>query len=548
MSAKPARRPKARRREASARDDAQSQHALAELVADRFAHDLSLEEMITELGLEAQKLGFETDQTKDLIGRFYRTCASRQTDQEAIARLARMTVPAYERNLDSEAKRLKMRKAALDREVVKLRASTQPVTAGGALNLRTPEPWPEPVDGAVLLDELVLTIERFVVVLRNAAIAIALWMVFTHAIDCFDIAPRLAILSAEMRSGKTTLLRVLFRLVPRALLASNISPAAIFRTIEAAHPTLEIDEADSFARESDELRGLLNSGHTRDGAFVVRVEGENHEPRKFSTWASIVIAAIGTLFPSWLDRSIVIRLKRKLTSEPVERLTRERQAELEILARKCTRWALDNAPALKSANPILIAELDDRAMDNWRPLFAIADAAGAEWPGRARAVALALSCVIANRDSLNVTLIRDIASLFGADSRQRWGSTDLCEKLVAVETSPWATISRGKPITPARLARMLRAFEIYVRQDGAGSYYRPADFADSFARYLGAPPSQSATMPQTLGTVSEPEISKCHGQNRDGTLRSATTSTESDGNGTLAFSDPPAGDEESFEL
>jgi putative DNA primase/helicase len=37
----------------------------------------------------------------------------------------------------------------------------------------------------------------------------------------------------------------------------------MFRAIAAWTPTLLIDEADSFARDNEELRGVLNSGHTR---------------------------------------------------------------------------------------------------------------------------------------------------------------------------------------------------------------------------------------------------------------------------------------------
>jgi hypothetical protein len=69
---------------------------------------------------------------------------------------------------------------------------------------------------------------------------------------------------------------LLFRTCPRTAFASNISPAAVFRYIEAYRPTFTNDEADSFIRGSEELRGILNSGHTRHTAFIIRCEGENH--------------------------------------------------------------------------------------------------------------------------------------------------------------------------------------------------------------------------------------------------------------------------------
>jgi hypothetical protein len=69
--------------------------------------------------------------------------------------------------------------------------------------------------------------------------------------------------SPEMRCGKTTVLIILQLLTPNSELASNISPAAIFRYIEQHRPTLLIDEADTFVKRNDEIRNILNSGHTR---------------------------------------------------------------------------------------------------------------------------------------------------------------------------------------------------------------------------------------------------------------------------------------------
>jgi len=433
------------------------------------------------------------------------TQARKEHIATSIAALRILEADEYEAARTDEASRLGVRVDYLDRQVRGEEQKDQQ-GQGQPLNLKTPEPWAELVDGAALLDEVATTISRYVVLPRGAADAIALWVVFSFAIDFFDLAPRLAILSAVMRSGKTTLVRVLARLVLRGLLASNVSSAAIFRTIEAAHPTMLIDEADSFAREDEALRGLLNSGHARDAAFVVRVEGDNREPRAFSTWGPIAIAAIGALPATWIDRSIVINLKRKLKSEHIERLTRGELADLDKLARRIARWVADNGARLRKADPEPEDGLNDRAADNWRPLLAVADAAGGAWPTRARAAACALS---ADRDgadsSLGIKLLADIKGILDTEpERTRIGSAMLCDRLVALELSPWGALIRGKPLTPARASRMLRNFEIYVAQDAAGSYYRPVDFSEAFSRYLAPdPPSQSATMPQTPGAVAE---------------------------------------------
>lgn len=102
--------------------------------------------------------------------------------------------------------------------------------------------------------------------------AAALWCAWAHAIDRFSVAPILAIQSPAKRCGKTTLLRIAASLVPRPLVASNVTPAALFRIVEEHRPTLLVDEADTFVAGSDELRGLLNSGHTRDIDELCRLE------------------------------------------------------------------------------------------------------------------------------------------------------------------------------------------------------------------------------------------------------------------------------------
>jgi putative DNA primase/helicase len=115
----------------------------------------------------------------------------------------------------------------------------------------------------------------------------------TWFVDVIQVAPLAIITAPEKRCGKSLLLSTLGRLVRRAIEASNISPSALFRSIEKWQPTLLIDEADSFMKDNEELRGILNSGHTRAGSFVIRSVGDDHVPTRFSTWGCKVISGIG---------------------------------------------------------------------------------------------------------------------------------------------------------------------------------------------------------------------------------------------------------------
>jgi putative DNA primase/helicase len=93
-----------------------------------------------------------------------------------------------------------------------------------------------------LIDHLVRAISAHVKLSEAAAVAVALWCLHAHVFEAATISPRLAITSPEKRCGKTTLLRVVQGLVPKPLYAANITAAALFRTVEAARPTLLIDE------------------------------------------------------------------------------------------------------------------------------------------------------------------------------------------------------------------------------------------------------------------------------------------------------------------
>jgi putative DNA primase/helicase len=114
------------------------------------------------------------------------------------------------------------------------------------------EPWDEPVDLATLLSDLARFFARHVVLPKGAATAMALWIVHAWMHESAEISPLLTFTSPDMRCGKSTALTAVMALLPRALPASNISPAAIFRSIEAWQPSLAIDEADSFMGESEE--------------------------------------------------------------------------------------------------------------------------------------------------------------------------------------------------------------------------------------------------------------------------------------------------------
>jgi hypothetical protein len=168
--------------------------------------------------------------------------------------------------------------------------------------------------------------------------------------------------------------------------------------------------------------------------------------------------------------------------------------------------AADHLAELRAADPEVPAELGDRSADNWRPLLAIADLAGGEWPQRARRAAVALSSDAAeDRDSVREELLGDIREAFRERAGEPIFTEELLAELRAREDRPWGEWRYGQAMSAVQLARQLKPFGVRPRlyRDGAkcGRWYSVEDFADAFARYLPADPLPSLQVNDDAGLV-----------------------------------------------
>ncbi len=428
---------------------------------------------------------------------------------QRIIELAGLSTLDYEQRRKQAVKELGIeRVSVLDRMV---RAEQRKSDDASGFSLREIEPWPEPVDGDALLDSITQAVRRYLVLPPNGAEVVALWIIAAHAFNGFQISPRLHIRSPEKRCGKTIVLDVLECLTPRSIRTENITTAVLFRLVDGYQPTLLIDEVDSFLKDAsgrqsgnsnEELRGALNAGHRRGGQML-RCEGDNHEVRAFKTFAPVALAGIGRLPGTLEDRSITIEMRRKKPSEQIARFRRDRTSDLDELASMAARWVADHEASLSAADPDAPETLHDRAMDNWRPLFAVADLAGGEWPTLARQVAVRLSGDGAEQDaSVRVQLLMDMKAIFDGDERDQIPSAFICERLAEKEDRPWPEWRHGKPITVRQLARQLGGFGITpgtIRTEtGTPKGYKKEAFKDAWSRYL---PVSSATPPQVNATA-----------------------------------------------
>ncbi|TLQ44543.1 DUF3631 domain-containing protein [Streptomyces marianii] len=357
-------------------------------------------------------------------------------------------------------------------------------------------PDPEPTYGSELLNELRAQVARFVILPSQQTLdAVTLWVAATHLQPAWQHAPRLAVVGPAKRCGKSRLLDVLTETVHEPMLTINTTPAAVFRSITEEPPTLLVDEADTIfgtpkqAEKNEEMRGLLNAGHQRN-RYVTRVVGNDHTPHKFATFAMAALAGIGDLPDTIMDRSVVIRMRRRAEGEHVKPFRSRRDIPaLHDLRDRIAAWArplLDEAADLEPEMPV-----EDRAADTWEPLVIVADLAAGCWPRLARAACAQMVTdeAQAEEDHPNgARILADIRRVFVAQREVDSLSTDeLLHHLRQDPESPWAEWGRSG-LTARALGGMLRDFGIKsgnVRlADGTQRKgYMRNKFLDAWRRY-----------------------------------------------------------------
>lgn len=406
-------------------------------------------------------------------------------DIEMLQKLAALPQIAYDRVRITMAKALDIRPATLDKIV---KGAQKAFTGDNETPFEIVEPWHEAISPVAILDEIAATIKRFIVCQPETITAVTLWITMTWFIDVIHVAPLAVITAPEKRCGKSQLLFLLSRLVNRPLAASNVTSAALFRSIDLWQPTLLIDEADTFLRENEELRGLINCGHTREGAFLVRTVGDDHTPKRFKLWGAKAIAGIGHLHGTLMDRAIILQLCRKKIEEQTERLRHADPLHFKILAVKLARFSADYSAVIYNAKPHLPDALHDRAQDNWEPLFAIADCADGTWRQLAQVAAIKISGDVDQSKSMGIELLSDIQEIITSRQTDRITTADLITALCHDHEKPWTTFNRGQSIMPRQIASRLREFGIISYTIRMGSItakgYQFLQFADAFDRYL----------------------------------------------------------------
>jgi hypothetical protein len=371
--------------------------------------------------------------------------------------------------------------------------------------------------GAEVLDLVEAHLARFVSYPSSGAkIAHVLWIAHTHRMEAWDSTPRIAFLSPEPASGKSRALEVTRSLVPNPIESVSATSAYLFRKVgdPEGSPTILYDEIDTIfgprSRDHEDIRAMINAGHRR-GATAGRcvIRGQTIETEELPAYCAMALAGLGNLPDTILSRSVLIQMRRRSPDEEVEPY-RRRQHERD--GKQIFDVLSDWISSVSFEYPELPEEIQDRNADVWEPLFMVADAAGGQWPKRARVAAVALVAdATHNTPSLRLRLLGDIRNVFMDDDLVP--TTDLIKRLIALDEAPWGDL-RGKPLTPNYLSRQLKSFGVTSKNvrttESVLKGYTRERFADAWSRYL--PPLQSTSSPIAATAATSEKCQQCDGE------------------------------------
>jgi putative DNA primase/helicase len=448
--------------------------------------------------------------------------------KEFIARMAWWSTIEYDKRRVAIAKRFGLRVKIMDAEVQAAMNAQAEQDTEDEFDFKPIEPWDHEVDGSVLLGDLVTFINRFVIFGKDKddALIVALWSVGTYLIEEFNVFPRLGLTSPLENCGKSTVLEIEEHLVYRPLSSDSITASVLFRAVDEWKPTLLLDELDKFLEKNDELKGMLNSGHKKNGRAIRNVlVNDKYKPTLFRSYCALAYGMIGKPEGTLFSRSINIGMERKSAGEKTEKFRPneydEIKGKLVEFVRKIVRWTNDHREEVRKSRPDT-SHLANRAEDNWQPLLKIAAVIGGEWPGRTLAASGFTPPRSKEKDG--EILLHDIRDIIytrnlNLDDKHRLKNIPtevLLADLCVQKQSTWYRFhnhNANTPLDQSDLADLLRDFHIspkllavsetaqktlYPKAEPKRNVkrrgYRLTDFEEAFAKYLTGEPAEETCL------------------------------------------------------
>ncbi len=364
--------------------------------------------------------------------------------------------------------------------------------------------WEGEVDFAAALDSAVASMKRFLKAPDYVYDTTALWSAMTYLVQSEEIdmpiAPQLGFQSIVEGSGKSVVAEIVAAISYRGYLRSGYTASTLFRRINQEFITPCLSEYHNILSEKDKaLLSVVNACHRRSEAWIDRTETDAQTGRRYvqsyKCWTALSWGAIGAVPREAHSRSIVLPMQAALPDES-RALDHSRPLQAKDLIdvrRQLAKWS---ATIKVLPTPSMPPTLFNRAADNFRPLFALAELAGGDWPQRIRNAAEAIGKV-ERKPTLQVRLLTDIRDAFEAAEDQRLPTGKLIDTLCEEEERGWQQENRGKRIDAYWLRENLRGLinpagsqrwrEGTHENDPLIRGYELSQFRDAFLRYLSSP-------------------------------------------------------------
>lgn len=357
--------------------------------------------------------------------------------------------------------------------------------------------------GAELIRQFEELFKRYIVASRGVALVGALYAFMTHCFRVFSWIGYLCFYSPAEGCGKSHAADIVGWAAARPEILVSVTEAALFRLITELCPTVVIDEAEVLTGAGDTakaLRAVLHAGNAPDDT-IPRCAPNTHKLERFSPWCPKIFCLIGNLPRTLQSRCICIHMKRKSSSEKAKAFIRGRvKPELIGLGAEIAAWVQAHEAEIQRVYESLPDEsFCDRGGENFAPLEAIltvSDPARLPEFRQARFNLMNASNAEREHNDISIRLFLDIKKIFGEKRVEELASTTLVEALAAIEESPWAEWSRGKPLSATKLAALLRPFQIFPGQieNGQRRGYKRSDLQECFDTYL---PGQGVKVSET---------------------------------------------------
>ena len=297
----------------------------------------------------------------------------------------------------------------------------------------TVEKTAAPIPGDQLLDLIRQWLGTYIRFPSAAAQdVVTLWAAHAHCRDesgklVFRATPRLFLLSSEPGSGKSAVLELLNMLCPEAYgLTLEPTGPGLIKAMKNRETAL-LDEADIlFGKETpakEAVRSIINGGYTRNGTNLTGYGRENVFGPLAMAGLDVLEKETGEKLKALLTRGFKIRMVKAAKDDRPAKVTRVTEGQAAQLKVWLAAWAAQERDGLAEAEPVMPEELDTRAEQISEPLVAVADAAGGDWPERARqaCVELALAAVtVTEEDEEPADAFAEFAATFGADLAGAW--------------------------------------------------------------------------------------------------------------------------------